>query len=211
MILTRVKLDTDKRQALKALANRNVCHGIVESSQTGERERLLWRIDRLRSGYYLLILSRHGLDHSKLAQELAASPENVESNNYQSLLNRAVSGSTWNFRLAANPTFSIRTEDGDRGKVISPYQEDRQMEWLRKQAEKFGFRLDAVAITGTCRLLIKKATQSKRVSLQEVIYEGVLTVTDTDLFRTALTDGIGRGKAYGMGLLTLMAYYGKPD
>ena len=36
-----------------------------------------------------------------------------------------------------------------------------------------------------------------------VTYEGVLTVTDTELFCKALTEGIGRGKAYGMGLLTV--------
>ena len=37
-----------------------------------------------------------------------------------------------------------------------------------------------------------------------VTYEGMLTVTDAELFRQALTQGIGREKAYGMGLLTIM-------
>ena len=37
-----------------------------------------------------------------------------------------------------------------------------------------------------------------------VTYEGLLTVTDVQAFREALTNGIGRGKAYGMGLLTVM-------
>ena len=36
-----------------------------------------------------------------------------------------------------------------------------------------------------------------------VTYEGSLTVTDADLFRKALTEGIGREKAFGMGLLTI--------
>ena len=35
-------------------------------------------------------------------------------------------------------------------------------------------------------------------------FEGLLRVTDAALFREALTRGIGRGKAYGLGLLTLM-------
>ena len=43
-----------------------------------------------------------------------------------------------------------------------------------------------------------------RVSLLAVTYEGVLRVTDAALFRRTLTEGIGRGKAYGMGLLTVM-------
>ena len=44
----------------------------------------------------------------------------------------------------------------------------------------------------------------KRVLLREATYEGVLTVTDADKFKELLCNGLGRGKAYGMGLLTVM-------
>lgn len=43
-----------------------------------------------------------------------------------------------------------------------------------------------------------------RVSFLAVTYEGILQVTDAELFRKALTDGIGREKAYGMGMLTVV-------
>ena len=49
----------------------------------------------------------------------------------------------------------------------------------------------------------KNPSQETKVRLLAVTYEGVLTVTDTELFCKALTEGIGRGKAYGMGLLTV--------
>ena len=42
------------------------------------------------------------------------------------------------------------------------------------------------------------------VSLLSVSFEGVLEITDEELFKAALTNGIGRGKAYGMGLLTII-------
>ena len=45
---------------------------------------------------------------------------------------------------------------------------------------------------------------TRPVSLLAVTYEGVLQVTDADLFRQTLTRGIGRGKAYGQGLLTVL-------
>lgn len=35
-------------------------------------------------------------------------------------------------------------------------------------------------------------------------YEGTLRVVNPLLFRQALTNGIGRGKAYGLGLLTIV-------
>ena len=34
-------------------------------------------------------------------------------------------------------------------------------------------------------------------------FDGVLRITDVELFRKSLLSGMGRGKAYGMGLLTL--------
>ena len=40
--------------------------------------------------------------------------------------------------------------------------------------------------------------------LLAVTYEGVLQVTDPEAFRNLLCQGIGRGKAYGLGLLTVM-------
>ena len=50
----------------------------------------------------------------------------------------------------------------------------------------------------------KGAERERPVSLLAVTYEGLLTVTDAALFRRTLTEGIGRGKAYGLGLLTVM-------
>lgn len=42
-----------------------------------------------------------------------------------------------------------------------------------------------------------------RVTLTSAAYEGRLTVSDPNLLRKSLTHGIGRGKGYGCGLLTL--------
>ena len=43
----------------------------------------------------------------------------------------------------------------------------------------------------------------KQVTLRNVQFDGVLQVTDTSALRDALTQGIGKGKAYGCGLMTL--------
>lgn len=42
------------------------------------------------------------------------------------------------------------------------------------------------------------------VTLLSVTFEGLLEVTDEELFKNMLINGIGRGKAYGMGLMTVM-------
>lgn len=42
------------------------------------------------------------------------------------------------------------------------------------------------------------------MTLLAVTYEGVLQVTDAEQFRALLCQGMGRGKAYGLGLMTVM-------
>ena len=49
----------------------------------------------------------------------------------------------------------------------------------------------------------RKGAQRQNVRMLAVTYEGILAVTDAQAFRMALTKGIGREKAYGMGLLTI--------
>lgn len=49
----------------------------------------------------------------------------------------------------------------------------------------------------------KKPNEDKGHQLRSVLYEGVLKVTGPDLFRQTLIHGIGSGKAYGFGLLSV--------
>ena len=41
------------------------------------------------------------------------------------------------------------------------------------------------------------------VTLRQAQFDGTLTVTDVESLQGALINGIGRGKGYGCGLLTL--------
>ena len=130
-----------------------------------------------------------------------------ETRNYDPLLARITQGSRWQFRLAANPTKSCKdpADPQARGTVMAHCTTQYQKQWLLDRAEKHGFALteDSFTVTrvqwhhfakhGTCP-----------VSLLAVTYEGVLQVTDSEAFRNLLCQGMGRGKAYGLGLLTVM-------
>jgi CRISPR system Cascade subunit CasE len=50
----------------------------------------------------------------------------------------------------------------------------------------------------------KGGDSRRRVSLLAVTFEGKLVVTDAAMFRETLVQGIGRGKAYGMGMMTVI-------
>ncbi len=217
MYLSRVELDTKRRSTMAALIAPQKFHGAIESSFPGERRRRLWRLDRLGGKLYLLLLSEQKPDLTKVAAQFG-SGRMPETKEYNSFLQRIQPGSIWQFRLTANPTKSRidPVSHGDkcslkRGKVQACSTVDFQEMWLRQRAEKHGFILpeDGVTITASRWLHFVKGNSTDRtVSLLSVTYEGVLQVTDVKLFRCLLTEGIGRGKAYGLGLMTIMHYGG---
>ena len=80
-----------------------------------------------------------------------------------------------------------------------------QKQWLLDRAAKHGFALTEDSFTVTRVRWHHFAKGGTRpVSLLAVTYEGVLQVTDPEAFRNLLCQGMGRGKAYGLGLLTVM-------
>jgi len=53
-------------------------------------------------------------------------------------------------------------------------------------------------------MLSGKQHSGNGIRIFSVLFNGVLTVTDTDAFRLALGSGIGHGKALGLGLLSVV-------
>lgn len=209
MYLSRVKLDLTRRATMQALVEPQKLHGAVESSFAGERQRRLWRLDRLHGVPYLLLLSEEKPDLTALAAQFG--PVNGEgevcTKDYTPLLARIANGSTWQFRLTANPTKSCpQTGQGARGSVKAHCTVAYQKQWLVQRAEKHGFALDpdGFTVTGSRWLHFRKGKEGARpVTLLSVTYEGTLQVTDAEAFTGMLTHGIGRGKAYGLGLMTI--------
>ena len=79
------------------------------------------------------------------------------------------------------------------------------MKFLLERAEKNGFLLDDkdfIIVERDFKLLKKSNQRDIRISV--VSYEGLLTVTNKDLFINSLILGIGREKAYGCGMITVI-------
>lgn len=119
------------------------------------------------------------------------------------------------FRLRANPTKRLTTrrpeprEDPLLGKRVALLKEEDQRAWLHRHAERAGFAVLDVQVrpdrafgatqTGAQPL----AAGGRRLAFGAVVFDGRLQITDPDAFRQALCHGIGSGKAYGFGLLSL--------
>ena len=160
--------------------------------------------------YYLLVLSKREMAFEGIVDQFGyeeAEPA-FETKDYAPLLSRIRNGSEWRFRLVANPTHSRPKEGGGRGKVYAHMTEIHQRRWMMEQAEKNGFSLseNQFGVYGKNWYQFRKKEGSGiKVSMLAVAYEGLLQITDSELFKNALCCGIGREKAYGMGLLTVVS------
>jgi CRISPR system Cascade subunit CasE len=122
-------------------------------------------------------------------------------------------GQRLRFRLAANPTRKLSQHSLERdGKPVKkesigkrvPVPADQLFDWLARRADARGFSIQKETTTVQAGYTFEsKARDSKGQRLRSVRYEGILTVTDSDKFRNTLVSGIGPGKAFGFGLVSV--------
>lgn len=122
------------------------------------------------------------------------------------------------FRLLANPTKKIDTKSGPDGKRrngrrVELRREEDLLAWLKRKGEGSGFALESVigrpvladvrtSLSGSAGLVTGRR-DGARLTFGSTLFEGRLRVTDAELFRRALSVGIGSGKAYGFGMLSV--------
>jgi len=78
-------------------------------------------------------------------------------------------------------------------------------EWLAAKAERAGFSVhqELVRVDGYRQHQLRKGKNKHPIQLSTMDFTGILTVTDPDLFVTALFGGIGPAKGFGCGLLLI--------
>ena len=131
-------------------------------------------------------------------------------------------GQRLRFRLAANPTRKLSQHSRERdGKPVAekwvgkrvPVPADQLLPWLAewrvRPDEPPGFCIDKDSTTVHAGYIyVNKGREEGGQRLRSVRYDGILEVTDADKFRNTLLRGIGPGKAFGFGLLSVAPYTG---
>ena len=213
MYISRVELDTSRNATRLALGNLQTLHAAVEACFSAEStERKLWRIDLLRKNLYLLIVSQSLPDFGSISKQFCVSGSSCETKDYSPLLNSIETGKRFAFRFRGNPVSCVSRDTlrDERGKVMPHITAAQKCEWFSKKAVASGFSLGAsdfwLAETGRNRFYRedRDAKRKNRIEVSYAVFEGELTVTDADLFVNALTQGIGKAKAYGCGMLTVV-------
>uniref|UniRef100_A4XYT8 CRISPR-associated protein, Cse3 family n=1 Tax=Ectopseudomonas mendocina (strain ymp) TaxID=399739 RepID=A4XYT8_ECTM1 len=201
MYLTRLTLDPRSAQARRDLADAYEMHRtLARAFVTDEHSapaRFLWRLEAGSNAWatpVVLVQSTLAGDWSALQVLPNYLQREIESKplEFQAWME---GGARYRFRLLANPTV---TRQGKRYGLAG---EQEQLAWLSRQGERHGFEVEAALVTASDVLASHKG--DSRISLQRVCFEGRLQVRELASFSGALQQGIGPGKAFGCGLLSL--------
>ncbi len=208
MNISRVEIDIKNRRKIRELSHLGAYHNWVEQSfpleiNNNQRTRKLWRIDKLYGKNYLIIISEKAPDISLL--EKYGVEGSGQTKSYDAYLDTIKSGDRLRFRVALNPVITLSAGSGHRGRTMPHVTIEHQINYLLDRAEKNGFSLneDEFHIVERGYEALRKSG-NRDVRLVKVVYEGILTVEDIEVFRNTLTRGFGKKKAYGFGMMTVI-------
>ncbi len=227
MFLTRFTLDARDAQVRSDLADAHRMHRRLMTlfpADLGDTARasaaVLFRVESLGERPVVLMQSTLAPDPAALSPgwlatsfdgfpSLAIRPLNEAWNNLRV-------GMMLRFRLLANPSRKVETRsvEGQRrnGKRVPLRSEDAALAWLVRKAADAGFSLlpsedwperPDVAVTPHGRTTGRRSGGT--ITVEGVLFEGRLEVTDVEAFRSALRSGVGPGKAFGYGMLSIAA------
>ncbi|GII05484.1 type I-E CRISPR-associated protein Cas6/Cse3/CasE [Planobispora takensis] len=229
MFLSKLKIDVTSREFRRDYADVHQMHRTVmtafpqvEGEQPPRQEHgVLWRLDQSEQGFLLYVQSHVEPDWSGLPKYYLSEPYQVRD--LQPLFAAITGGHRFAFRLVANPTRAVKRDEkqqnrrAEQGKRDQPRRvvhrtPEAQINWIIRQGERNGFVIPAgrngrpdVAPSPAFRMQGKTHVreEAQKLTIDHVRYDGHLIVTDSNLFASAVRNGIGRGKAYGCGLLSL--------
>lgn len=205
--ISQVTIDMKDKNTMEAVRNPYLFHGAIEkavdTAGRQEKGRTLWR----RDGNRILFVSETRPDLKGMEDQFGGAGQTKE----YTLPDHVENGDRMFFRLLANPARTVNITDKKTGEIIRRARlvsrtVDDQMSWLQDQAGHGGFALEdgGVFIVRSFRQSVFRHRDEAPVQFLAVQYEGYLAVTDADAFRETIFRGLGREKAFGCGMLSII-------
>jgi CRISPR system Cascade subunit CasE len=203
MYLSKLVLNPRSRQVRRELAEPYQMHRTLmrafPAQGLGDADRMLFRVDISReTGIPSVLVQSECLpDWAPLQRARDYLLELFPPKEFQPTF---VAGQRLVFRLRANPTVK---RDGKR---LGLLREEEQENWLRRKGQEGGFQVLGVRLTPEGLLRGTKHGQDSSHALTHlaVRFDGVLQVIAPDQFvEKTLRAGIGSGKGFGFGLLSV--------
>lgn len=199
MFLSRLKLNPRSRQAQAELNDAYQMHRTLSKAfGDGDGEykeaRCLFRVDESHNGdkIILLVQSRTRPSWESISPSDGYLMEPPMVKEFSPILRI---GEVLRFRLRANPTMR------HNGKRLGLYDETAQLAWLDRKGGENGFRV--LTVEANPDRHVESRTSSGSATFASVTFDGKLIVTDPTALTSGMESGIGSGKGFGFGLLSI--------
>ena len=210
MYLSQLLLDPASRRVQSELSNRYELHRTLTAqfpSNQPSEIKLLYRIEIPERQVYQPITLLVQTMVEPNWSELSGSGLLMDTPQIKTFDPDLLTGAYYYFRLLANPTIRTKQPDG-KSKRVGLYTTEAQTEWLQRKAQQSGYSIKSMNLSdlGMVESIKKKNNQIYQIKHYAVQFDGLLSVTDSQLFKLTLVKGIGSAKAFGFGLLSLAKY-----
>lgn len=181
----------------KRLYDPRACHqfvcgafGITHTNRDEmDSSALLYRMER----NFLLAQSRVEPDWSRTDLSL------VQSVAIKQFTPVFMEGGFYEFTFTGNPVKRLRSTEDGPAKLAGLYSDPDRFDWLQRKGDLHGF----TPLTASILRVNDHRNAPGEFAIHLVTFTGSLRVDDADLFSQAFVTGVGRGKAYGAGLISL--------
>ncbi len=207
--LSRVELNPRDRAVQRALADCGQMHRLVmrafpDVAEPAARQALgvLYRPETDERGARVWLLVQSGV--APTWSNIAPIGDTTTVKRIDGSYARLAAGMTLRFRLRANPTKRLGKRGPDEpeeplaGKRIALFREEERIAWLTGRLLAAGCTPRGFEVRPD-----RFASGRRDLTLTGALFEGRLRVENADGLRSALATGIGPGKAYGFGLLSV--------
>lgn len=200
MYLSKLTLNPRHPQARRDLSDAYEMHRTLARAfardGSSQPSRFLWRLEQYQPANVVLVQSVHMANWAAL-DSLPGYVDEIFPNKVVDLDKLVQPDGRYRFRLLANPTV---TRDGKRHGLTH---EEDQLAWIVRQGERHGFSVLGCVRGAQERLQVRQSRSGNRITLHTVLFDGVLQVVSAESLRQGLLNGLGHGKAMGLGLLSI--------
>ena len=203
MYLTKIELELSNPGVRSALRDAQKMYRLVTGFFGSSRKEaeLLYRCRICGAVAELYLYSDGPVVRDRLLPGIRAAAERDVSPWLESI----EAGSCYGFQLLTMPFKKVAEEGAGNSRRRALRTREERLAWLTRKAGQSGFRiLSAEETPGEKLVANHPAERGGRLTVDAFCYTGRLLVADTDAFRRAVREGIGPGKAYGLGMLLLM-------
>lgn len=205
MFLSKLVLNERSTQVHRDLANAHKLHQRIMQGFPDEQKvesprqdwQILYRQEPDPQSNLILVQSSQEPDWSKLPSGYLMDQTDIKPIDISSW--QFSSDQPLQFRIKVNPV----KRDAKTRKLIPLYKREDHLAWFNRKAEQCGFQISTIDSIPVPNIIGSKGKGKGKIKIFAVLLQGQLQVRDREKFITAISQGIGKGRSYGCGLISI--------